>query len=143
VSTIYLKYDITPKNAPRFAADIVRLAKSISGVDLDYSVESLTDTDAIIEGFRQDGCDADSIAATLFAYGCYVGEVFVRHAGCKWRKATKHEMDEVFGQPLLLQQGKDKTLNPIGKVFKRLTDGEEHNLPYFYRVFSGRLRKSK
>lgn len=61
-SGIYLKYDITPENAPRFAADIVGVVKRVSSVDLDYSVESLADADAIIEGFRQDGCDSDSIA---------------------------------------------------------------------------------
>jgi hypothetical protein len=132
--TIYLKYDITPENAPRFAADIVRLAKSVNDVDLDYSIESLANADAIIESFRKDGCDSESIAATLFGFGCYVGEVFVRQAGFKWRKATEEDA-EWSGQPLLLKRGK-RQVNPIGKVIKRLQNGDIDSLPYFYSIFS-------
>jgi hypothetical protein len=131
-----LKYPPTVENAPRFAADMVGSAAEISGVDLDYSVASLKAVDDIIEGFRQDGCAADQIAATLFGFGCYVGEVFVRHAGGEWRNAAETSMAKLAGFPLVIAFGKETLCSPIGKVFKRLENGEEDNLPYFYQVFT-------
>jgi hypothetical protein len=92
--------------------------------------------DEIVEGFRQDGCKSDEIAETLFGFGCYVGEVFVRHAGGKWRNAAETAMAELAGFPLVIELGEKSLCNPIGKVFKRLQNGEEDNLPYFYQVFT-------
>jgi hypothetical protein len=129
-SSVELKYDITSANAPRFAADIVKCAREISRADLDYSVQSLAKVDEIIEGFRKDGSNSDDILATLFGFGCYVGEVFVRHAGFKWREATEEEMESVAA-PLVIEKA-DCLVNPIGKVLKRMEDGEENFLPDFY-----------
>ncbi len=131
-----LKYDITPRNAPRFAADIAAAVQKNEGITLDYSIDSLEAIDRIIDGFHKEGVKPEQVEATLFAFGCYVGEVFVRNAGATWRKASRREMEQVFGVPLVLQLGADNTVNPIGKVIKRLENGEEDNLPYFYRVFS-------
>lgn len=131
-----LKYPPTVENAPKFAADMVGLAAEISGVDLDYSVASLKAVDGIIEEMRQDGCTADQIAETLFGFGCYVGEVFVRQSGGKWRNAAETAMASFAGFPLVVQLGQECFCNPIGKVFKRLENGEEDNLPYFYQGFA-------
>lgn len=40
-----LKYDISPSNAPRFAADIVQTTKRLDGIVLDYSIASLEKVD--------------------------------------------------------------------------------------------------
>lgn len=131
-----LKYTATGENAPKFAGDIVASAAEIKGVELDYSADSLKALDDIIEGLRQDGCTTDQIAETLFAFGCYVGEVFVRQAGGKWRNTAETPMAEVAGFPLVVQLSETRFCNPIGKVFKRLKDGEGDSLPYFYEVFA-------
>ncbi|HTM56702.1 MAG TPA: hypothetical protein VL175_21900 [Pirellulales bacterium] len=131
-----LKYPPTVENAPKFAADIVGSAAEISGVHLDYSVASLKLVDDIIEGLRQDGCTAEQISATLFAFGCYVGEVFVRHADAHWRSAAETPMAELSGFPLVIELGKSSHCNPIGKVFKRLENGEADSLPYFFQMFT-------
>jgi hypothetical protein len=131
-----LKYDITPENAPLFAEDIVVTAQKISGVTLDYSVKSLAAVDRIIGGFHDDGVTVEQIAATVFGFGCYVGEVFVRNAGAKWRAATQEEIDNIYGVPLIVMLNQDTTANPIGKVIKRLENGDEDNIPYFYRAFT-------
>ena len=133
-----LKYPPTVENAPKLAADMVASAAEISGVDLDYSVASLKAVDDIIEGMRQDGCTADQIGATLFGFGCYVGEVFVRHAGGQWRNTVATSMAKGAGFPLVVELGKESLCNPIGKVFKRLENGEADSLPYFYQVFAAR-----
>ena len=136
-----LKYKPTPKNAPKFADDIVEAAVEISGVDLDYSVASLRDVDDIIEGFRQDGCSLKEIAETLFGFGCYVGEVFVERSGGRWRHADDTPMADMAGYFLVIELGEDDYCNPIGKVFKRFENGEEDNLPYFYKVFAKPRRR--
>ena len=133
--------DITPDNAPLFADEIVRFVEENEGVTLDYSVRSLETIDRIIGDFRREGFKAADYEATLLRFGCYVGEVFVRNAGAKWRMASQDEIDNLFGVPLVLQLNKDTTTNPIGKVIKRLENGDEDNLPYFYRVFTGERRR--
>ncbi len=131
-----LKYKPTPKNAPKFASDIIAAAAGISGVELDYSVASLKDVDDIIEGMRQDGCTSEQVAETLFGFGCYVGEVFVRQASGKWRDAADTSMADLAGFPLVVELDEESFCNPIGKVFKRLDNGEEDSLPYFFKVFT-------
>jgi hypothetical protein len=133
-----LKYPPTVENVPKFAADIVDSSADISGVDLDYSVTSLQAVDDIVEGMRQDGCTSEQIGETLFGFGCYVGEVFVRHAGAQWRNVAETSMANFAGFPLVIELGKDSFCNPIGKMFKRMENGEADNLPYFYQVFTSR-----
>jgi hypothetical protein len=74
----------------------------------------------------------------LFGFGCYVGEVFVRNAGGKWRNSAETPLAELAGLPLLIELGTESFCNPIGKVFKRLENGEVDSLPYFYQVFTTR-----
>lgn len=123
-----------PENAPRFAADVVKAVKENEGVELDYSVKSLETIDGLVGRFRENGCTVEDMEITLFIFGCYVGEVFVRNAGATWRAATQDEIDNWCGFPLLLDLG-EASLNPIGKVFKRLENGDEDYLPYFYQCF--------
>jgi hypothetical protein len=133
---LQLKYKPIPENAAKFAADIVGAAAEVSGATLDYSIESLQKVDEIIEGLRRDGCKPDQIAATLFAFGCYVGEVFVRQVGGRWRNASETSMADIAGFLLVVELSEEKLVNPIGKVFKRLENGPEDSLPYFYHVFT-------
>ena len=131
-----LKYDIIPENAPLFAADIAAIVEEHEDVTLDYSEKSLETIDRIIGGFHDEGVNVEDIAATMFGFGCYVGEVFVRNSGAQWRAATEHEIENMYGVPLILELGENGTVNPIGKVIKRVENGDEDNLSYFYRVFT-------
>lgn len=45
-------------------------------------------------------------------------------------------MTSSAGFPLVIELGPDNYCNPIGKVFRRLDEGEEHSLPYFHEVFT-------
>lgn len=81
-----LKYAPVPENAARFAGDIVVSAAQVSGVHLDYTPDSLTSADAILDGFRAEGLASGQVAETLFGFGCYVGEVLTRHAGGRWQQ---------------------------------------------------------
>jgi hypothetical protein len=131
-----LRYEPTPENASRFAADIVKAAQNVSGVALDYSADSLKHVDDIIEGMRSEGCSADQVAETLFGFGCYVGEVLVRQAGATWQQSADTPMANFAGFPLVLHLRGQSYCNPIAKAFKRLDNGPEDSLPYFYAVFT-------
>jgi len=87
-----LKYDVTPENAPLFARAIVASTAKITGDVLDYSVASLEAADRIIENLRAKGGTIDQYAETMFCFGCYVGEVFVHHAGGRWLAATEEQI---------------------------------------------------
>jgi hypothetical protein len=115
---------------------VVPLAREVSQAVLDYSPDSLMDVDRILGGFHDDGVSTETVASTLFCFGCYVGEVFVRNAGAVWRLADETSMAGLAGFPLVIETGPQTFANPIGKVFKRVDNGIEDALPYFYSVFS-------
>ncbi len=131
-----LKYEPTPDNAPLFAADIATSTADITGTALDFSPGSLKVVDDIIDGFRREGCNSDQVAETLFGFGCYVGEVLVRNARGQWRNTGDTKMANLAGFPLVVELPNDAICNPIGKAFKRIENGEEDSLPYFYQVFA-------
>jgi hypothetical protein len=136
---LHLKYSPTVANAPLFAADIVESAFKISGVDLDYRPGSLWEVDRIVEGFRSEGLSRHQVGETLFGFGCYVGEVFVRNAGGVWRPTQDTPMGDFAGAPFVIRLPEGagyRHVNPLDKVFKRLDNGPEDDLTYFYRVFT-------
>ena len=44
-------------------------------------------------------------------------------------------MANFAGFPLVIQTGPEKFCNPIAKAFKRVDNGIEDHLPYFFQVF--------
>ena len=132
-----LKYEAVPANAARFAADMVVSAREVSGVELDYSASSLRTVDSIIQDFRADGVTSDMVGETLFGFGCYVGEVFVRNRGGRWRLTAETPMRDFAGMPFVIELPDGEWCNPMDKVVKRLDNGPEDDLPYFYRLFAG------
>jgi len=133
---LHLKYEPVPPNAARFASDIAEIAKRIDGVELDYSPDSLRAVDDLIERFHAERLTPDQVGETLFGFGCYVGEVFVRTVGGRWRLAEDTPMRGFAGVQLVIEIPGVRYVNPIGKVFKRLENGREDALPYFYTVFA-------
>ena len=125
-----------PENAAGYAAMAVGASNKIEKVDLDYSPASLKILDDILGRFHRDKVPAESIGATLFAFGCYVGEVFVRNFGGKWCREEDTEMRGLAGFFIVVDLPNQKICNPIGKVFKRVQEGEAESLPYFYQVFT-------
>jgi hypothetical protein len=129
-------YEIVPENAPKFAAKIVGMAKKLDDIDLDYSPESLEKVDEMFESFRGDeSVTPHSIAATLFSFGCYVGEVFRRaNPGSRWVTLPDDQTESSLNSGLVLKLRSGTTVNPIGKAEKRLVNGEGDSLHYFYRA---------
>ena len=118
------------RNASRFAQQTVKGARNFCDVKLDYSPSSVRKVDKIIGQFRREGPDVEDVAETLFGLGCYVGEVFVRNAGGKW----KADPPSPFG--LVIRLDKDSFCDPIAKAFKRFENGAGDSLAYFYQCFA-------
>jgi len=79
-----LQFPPEPAFAAKHAEVAVTAVKEVKGQLLDYSPESLNLIDLIIQKFRIDGLSEDQISETVFSFGCYAGEVFVRHKSAKW-----------------------------------------------------------
>jgi hypothetical protein len=133
---INLKYQPIPENAPLFAVDIVEAAKEVSGVHLDYSPESVKDVDKIIESLRSGGSKKEDVSATLFGFGCYIGEIFIKNHGGIWKASEATPMKEVTSMPFLIEMPDGQVGNPIGKAFKQFDSGQFESVYDFYQVFS-------
>ncbi|NEQ46536.1 MAG: hypothetical protein F6K00_24540 [Leptolyngbya sp. SIOISBB] len=135
---INLKYEATPENAKLFAADIVAATQDISGILLDYSPQGVQAVDDIIENLRSGDSSMEDLATTLFEFGCYLGEVFVRNHGAIWKVSSETSFQGMTSMPLLIEMPNGGIGNPIGKVFKQFDNGEEDSISYFYDVFRSR-----
>ncbi len=105
-------------------------------LDLDYSAESLEEVDELAqEIFRQhlmQPLPEDILHGVATLYGAYLGEVLLR-CGLKdldfaW---TENEEGEIgIGR-------EDMWMAPVTKVYKRFTQGPEHDLMSFFEVMFG------
>jgi hypothetical protein len=127
-----LRFPAKPEFARRFAEELVVTALEVSKVMLDFSPRSLEDVDRIIQGFVDEGLGVEEIGETLFSFGCYVGEVFVRHHGGVWVQTKKSLLKGETDFPIVVAIGKAHVLNPIAAVFQRFQTGALRSLPGFY-----------
>ena len=125
----------TPDNAARIAAMVVPFAEKNYGVTLDYGVESLSLVDEILDDLRRDQSFED-LQPLLFAMGCYVGQVMVRHAGAFWRVTEELGMGEVASSPIAIRVKDGRGCNPVGQVYKRFQNGPGESLESFYQVMA-------
>jgi hypothetical protein len=130
-----------------YAEDAVEYAAKFK-ITLDYSEESIDKLEkfctllytAIPKTFfkkllRKVPSD-ESIIQVSKMLGGYWGEVLIRHHGGHW--AIEDFMNE--GNTILLETG-DNKIFPVGKAYKRLTNGPEDNMAHFYRYMTQELKK--
>jgi hypothetical protein len=115
------------------AAVAVAAASEVAGIELDYGVPSLVLVDGILARFHDEGLGPEQVGETVFSLGAYIGEVMIRSAGGSWvTVGADHPLGG--GWPLVELPG-DTLVNPLGKAFKRVENGEGDSIPYFYEVF--------
>ena len=74
--------------------------------------------------------------------GCYIGEVFVRHARGRWTEGTRSQLGRILKRGnhwmIVTLPGKvgDREVNPIGRAFKRVENGEPDSIVYFLHVLA-------
>jgi hypothetical protein len=115
----------------RFATVFVETSAR-HGFDLDYSPESLTRVEELIDKLFADlrpwrrGKPAKRFANMAPVVGAYVGEVFVRQLGGQWAR------NEEFGEGVLLPSG--MWTFPTAKAAKRFANGHEDGLDFYFGV---------
>lgn len=127
---LHLPFPPTPDNAPRLAAMAVEAAMEVDGIALDYSPDSLPKVEKILRRLHGEGVDE-----ALLAFGCYVGEVFVRAGAGRWRATAETPMRELAEVPLLVQLGRGDYCNPLGRVRKCYDGDPAGGLAEFWEAF--------
>ena len=125
-----------------YAGDAVNHAKAACGITLDYSPDSVRQVENVLEqlysamprgflarlfGKRPSDGDVWSICKM---YGGYIGEVVRRAGGGEWVLDTEITPGE---QVIALRKG-DGRMFPPSKVQKRLTNGSEDNVWFYFQV---------
>ncbi len=124
---------ISPGTASQIAEGSVAFVEQKFGFRLPYSPESLILVDAIIDKIRETGADEEQARSLLSGLGCYVGEVFVRHARASWRSAAEMGMSESCRFPAVLALPGPTGCDPIGRVFERFC-GRSSSLARLYET---------
>jgi hypothetical protein len=136
-----LQFPPTPENAAAHAQLAVDAARDVDRIDLDYSPQSLADVDRIVGKFHAEGLRVNQMGATVFSFGCYVGEVLVRHLGGKWKMPEQGFWSRLglgSSSMMVVEMPNGVIWNPIGKAFKLLENGAVDSVSYFYDVAAKR-----
>ena len=113
-----LAYELTPANAPRFAADIVAQAAS-QGIALDYSSSSTLEwLDSVTASLRAGGVTVEQVPEVLFGFGCVLGECLIALGGGTW-------IATAFDVPIGVRL-RNVTLDPVGFAFTSLLPGRSY-----------------
>lgn len=116
------------------AEDAVKRANADFSIQLDYSPGSIAQVEkileAIYESYQQNPVDENTLGRESRLWGCYIGEVIKKTHGGTWKIDSA-----VAGQGALpLVWGPQNEMYPCAWVYKRLTNGEEDNVEYKYKV---------
>lgn len=125
--------ELTPEAAADLAAVAVQVAARVHRVELDYTPASLDKLDALVLAFRASGSSRDSQRKALLLFGCYFGEVLVRHQGFSWDTPTATERG-LSGSSFGLRAPNGGFWNPIGKLHKLAANGAEDSTAAMYRM---------
>ena len=128
---------ISPATAPQIAEGSVAFVERKFGFRLPYTPESLIFVDALIDKIRETGAGEQQASGVLGGLGCYVGEVFVRHARASWRSAAEMGMGSSCRSPAVLALPGATGCDPIGRVFQRFC-GRPSSLAALYEEIIAR-----
>jgi len=129
---VQLRYPAMPANASDHAELAVKLARERYDTGLDYSPESLERLDTEVDSLREEGIDGEEAAEALFVFGCYLGEVMVRHLDGTWVPTARSSLRGVSPWPMVVTLPDGSAWDTIGKVYKRLELGDSEFLPTFF-----------
>lgn len=127
-----LKYPASAENAREHATLAVQAAREEFDSELDYSPGSLEGLDEEMESLREHGLTGEETAETLFVFGCYLGEVMVRHLRGRWVATSQTPLARLSPWPMVVVLPGGSSWDAIGKVFKRLELGDSEYLPAFF-----------
>jgi hypothetical protein len=122
----------TVSTAPQIAQGSVALVKKKFGFQLNYDPPSLIVIDLLVDKIKETGATEHQASGFLLGLGCYVGEVFVRHARASWRATAEMGMTRTCAYPILLSLRGTVTCDAIGIVFRRFAEGAAQSAAGLY-----------
>jgi hypothetical protein len=131
--------ELTPEAPSRLAGVAVQMAALAHQIELDYSPASLDKVESLILGAKADveagaGASADeSLHQMLLVFGCYVGEVLVRHLDFSWDAASPAERG-LSGITFGLRGPNGGFWNPIGRLYRLAANGAEDSIAAMYQM---------
>lgn len=109
-----------------YAEEHVRVVRKLTGVLLDYSPQSLTVCDRLVdEGWG--GQPPHHLEAAVNLFGAYLGEVIVRALGGRW------ELTDRFGVCVVGLRGTDARAMPLLRAARRFLEGPSASFQGYYR----------
>ena len=129
-----LRFPASPENAVDHAQLAVEVAREDYDESLDFSTGSLEDLDHHIEILREQGLTGEDVAELLFVFGCYLGEVMVRHLGGQWAATPLSSLRTISPWPMVVVLSDGSTWDVIGKAYRRLELGDSEYLPAYYAM---------
>jgi hypothetical protein len=123
---------VSPRTAPHLAKGAVEFVQKKFGFALPYTPESLIVVDAIVDKVKATGATEHQASGILAGLGCYVGEVFVRHARASWRRADEMGMARSCRFPVVVALPGPAACDTIGKVFQRFNTGEAESVALLF-----------
>jgi hypothetical protein len=133
--------ELTPEAASGLAAVAVQVAALAHQIELDYSPASLDKVEALILGLKAGASADESLHRMLLVFGCYVGEVLVRHLGFSWDAASPTERG-LSGTTFGLRAPNGGFWNPIGKLYRLAANGAEDSIAAVYQMTSHTAARS-
>jgi hypothetical protein len=107
------------------------------GFSLPYTPESLLVVDAIVDKIKATGATEQQASGLLSGLGCYVGEVFVRHARASWRWTAEMGMASACRFPVVVALPGVTGCDAIGQVFQRFSGGAAVSVAALYERVLG------
>lgn len=106
---------------------------------MDYSEKSLAYVDKTLNYFHTARIKNANVETAIGAFGCYVGEVFVRNLKGSWLIPTDAEK-AALGDGVFVKLPGGVLVNPIGKVHKLVENGMEDSVVWLYKVSEQKSR---
>jgi hypothetical protein len=125
---------VSPTTAAQLAEGSVAFVDKKFGFCLPYTPESLIVVDAIIDKIKATGATEQQASGLLSGLGCYVGEVFVRHARASWRWTAEMGMSESCRFPIVLALPGPTACDSIGRVFRRFSGGAADSVALLFEM---------
>jgi hypothetical protein len=123
---------------PELIRPVPRLAKESFGVALDFTPASIRALDEAMNPVRTgelEELDDEAVEDIALGLGLYVGEVVVRNLGGRWAIAEEPPSPRLVGLPGI------EWLDPVGRMEKRLVEGEAASLVDWYQAIERRIPK--
>ena len=122
------------KTAPQIAQGAVALVQRKFGFRLDYDPPSLILVDAMVDKIKATGATEHQASGLLLGLGCYVGEVFVRHARGSWRATADMRMTKSVAYPVVIALPGAIGCDALGAVFRRFSAGPPEGVTALYEA---------